>query len=168
MGALALIGQNYGFLPTRGSFMLDFVFVAMFGIIVLLGVSIYLARVQKKYQLHKRIQIVIGVVLLVTLVAFEIDIHRPPTWRELAAPSPYFDGDSIGAVYISLWIHLCFAVPTPVLWIVVIWRALKRFPNPPVPGDHSASHIFWGWLAAIGMLMTAVTGWVFYFLAFMA
>ncbi|MEX0794434.1 MAG: DUF420 domain-containing protein [Pirellulaceae bacterium] len=165
MDAVALIGQNYGFLPTRGSIMIDFVFAAMFGIILVLGMSIYLVRYQRKYQLHKWIQIVVGLVLLVAVVAFEVDMRLFTNWRELAEPSPYYQG---GLVDISLGIHLCFAIPTPVLWIVVIWRALKRFPNPPIPGDHSASHVFWGWLAAIGMLMTAVTGWVFYFLAFVA
>ncbi|HVW45670.1 MAG TPA: DUF420 domain-containing protein, partial [Solirubrobacterales bacterium] len=66
----------------------------------------------------------------------------------------------------SLGVHLLFAVTTALLWIFVMVRALRRFPCPPAPNDHSRSHIFWARLAAIDMLLTAVTGWAFYWLAF--
>ncbi len=64
--------------------------------------------------------------------------------------------------------HLSFAVPTLLLWIVVVVAAWRRFPNPPQPGSHSRWHARMGWLAVIGMTLTAVTGWVFYGLAFVA
>jgi uncharacterized membrane protein YozB (DUF420 family) len=67
-----------------------------------------------------------------------------------------------------LAIHLFFAVTTTVLWLAVIVRALRKFPSPPAPCDHSASHMFWGRLAAIDMALTALTGWIFYYLAFVA
>jgi hypothetical protein len=51
---------------------------------------------------------------------------------------------------------------------MVIVQALRKFPKPPQPGMHSSSHKFWGWLASIGMFLTAVTGWIFYYLAFVA
>ena len=57
---------------------------------------------------------------------------------------------------------------TPLLWIVVIVRAVRNFPHPPQPGAHSSSHIFWAWLATVEMAMTALTGWIFYWLAFVA
>src|SRR5579863_724866 len=38
----------------------------------------------------------------------------------------------------------------------------------PMSGPHSASHRFWGRLAALDMLCTAVSGWTFYWLAFVA
>jgi putative membrane protein len=50
----------------------------------------------------------------------------------------------------------------------VIIQGLRKFPRPPAPGVHSTSHKFWGWLAAISMSMTAITGWIFYYLAFVA
>jgi hypothetical protein len=71
-------------------------------------------------------------------------------------------------VTIALTIHLFFAVPTLLLWIVVVVRALKYFPCPPRPGAHSEAHKLMGWLATVGMVMTAVTGWGFYWLAFVA
>jgi hypothetical protein len=43
-----------------------------------------------------------------------------------------------------------------------------NFPCPPAPGPHSPWHIRWAKVAAIDMLMTAITGWLFYWLAFVA
>ncbi len=165
----ALLAQNHGFLPTRGSVMLDFVFVAMFGIIAVMGVSIYLVRYRRLYELHKWIQLVTAVVLLVAVTAFEIDLRFvTKDWEKLAEPSPYYEPGTWNAVWYTLVIHLCFAVPTPFLWIFVIVQALRKFPRPTMPGQHSRQHIFWARLAAVGMLCTAVTGWVFYWLAFVA
>ena len=45
--------------------------------------------------------------------------------------SPYCHGDEWSPVWYSLCVHLCFAVPTPLLWIYVIVSALRRFPSPP-------------------------------------
>jgi cytochrome b subunit of formate dehydrogenase len=67
-----------------------------------------------------------------------------------------------------LWVHLFFAIPTAVLWIFVIVQALRKFDDPPLPNAYSAQHKFWGWIAAIEMTLTAVTGWAFYYLAFVA
>ncbi|MBI1247153.1 DUF420 domain-containing protein [bacterium] len=164
MNETTLLAQHAGFLPSRGSIMIDFVFVAMFGIILVLGVSIYLVRYLRMYQVHKWIQVITGIVLLVTVIAFEVDMRFFTDWEKLAEPSKF--GST--TVHNLLYFHLLFAIPTPILWIVVIWRALLKFPSPPEPGPHSASHLFWGRLAAIGMLLTAVTGWVFYYAAFVA
>ncbi|HEY2840848.1 MAG TPA: DUF420 domain-containing protein, partial [Pirellulales bacterium] len=94
---------------------------------------------------------------------FEGDM-RIRGWTERAKPSPYYET----WVQHSLSIHLPFAVSTALLWIVVTVRAVRRFPCPPEPNEHSRSHLFWAKLSAIDMLLTAVTGWVFYGLAFVA
>lgn len=153
-----------GFLGTRASLMLDVVFVAMFVVLPVLGWSIYQVRQRRRYLLHKRVQLALGSVLLVAVTLFEIDM-RLHDWTLRAAASPYYP---TGTVTTTLWIHLFFAVPTAVLWVYVIVQALRRFPQPPLPGAHSRSHIFWGRLAALEMLMTALTGWIFYWLAFVA
>ncbi len=159
-----------GFLGTRGSIMLDVVALAMLVILPVLAVSIYLVRYKRRYQLHKQIQLVLGVVLLVAVVAFEVDMNFLTEWEKRAEPSPYFEEVNKWScpAGIALIVHLCFAVPTLVLWIVVIVRALRQFPDPTVPGKHSRSHIFWGRLAAIEMTGTALTGWIFYWMAFVA
>lgn len=156
-----------GLLPFRGSLMLDLVFLAMFAVVPALGVSIWIVK-QRKYQLHKWLQIVLGTVLLIAVVAFEVDMQLYTNWRELAKDSPYWATNGSNPVMIALAIHLCFAIPTPFLWIVTIILALLKFPSPPMPGPHSPLHKKLGWLSVGGMTMTAVTGWIFYYLAFIA
>ncbi len=60
-----------------------------------------------------------------------------------------------GWVFTSLAIHLFFAVTTTLVWVWVIVRAVRRFPNLARPNEHSSNHRFWGWVAAIDMACTA-------------
>ncbi len=156
-----------GFLGTRATFMLDVVVLAMVVLLPALAGSIYLAKC-RQYAWHKRVQLTLGIVLLVTVVLFELDM-RINGWRDRAAASPY-SGAEGGPdwVLVTLCIHLCFAVSAALLWLVVIVRGLRQFANPPLPGSHSAWHKRYGMLAAIDMGLTAVTGWIFYWLAFVA
>ncbi len=155
-----------GFLGNRASFMLDVVFLAMFVVVPVMGWSIYQVKYRKRYLLHKRVQIAIGSVLAVAVALFEIDI-RVNGWRERAAASPYYSEIwSVGLVNWSLWIHLIFAISSTVLWIFVIVQALRKFPSPPLPCPYSPRHKFWATIAALDMCATSLTGWVFYWLAF--
>lgn len=158
-----LPGLN-GFLGTRGSLMLDLVFLAMFAVVPVMAVSVALVKWGGRYQLHKRIQILLAAVLLVAVTVFEVDI-RIHGWRERAEPSPYY---ASGAVDRMLAVHLFFAIPTVLIWAYVVIAALRRFPHIPVPGPYSRRHKFWGWIAVVEMTMTAVTGWLFYWMAFAA
>lgn len=157
-----------GFIPgSRGSIMLDIVFLAMFLVMPVMAVSLYLVKYKKKFALHKTIQIVLGVVLLIAVVLFEVDMRFWSGWQERAADSPHFEADTWCTVWYALCIHLFFAIPTALLWIYVIVSAVRKYPNPPTPNEYSPKHIFWARLAAIEMFMTALTGWIFYTLAFM-
>jgi hypothetical protein len=156
-----------GFLGTRASLMLDVVFLTMFAVVPAMGFSIWLVKYRRRYLLHKRIQIALAALLLTAVLAFEIDMRLFTDWEELAFNSPYFSGP-VNWVKTALVVHLCFAVPTTVLWIYVTWHALRYIPNPPRPSQHSAHHIRWARWAAWEMLGTAVTGWLFYYLAFVA
>lgn len=159
-----------GFLGTRASIMLDVVFLAMFAVVPLMLLSIYLVKYRRQYRLHKVIQLTLGIVLLIAVTAFEIDMQFITQWELRAEPSPYFSlEDKWGSpVGIALLVHLLFAIPTAVLWVITIVQALRHFPSPPHPNSFSPRHVLWGRAAAIEMVMTAVTGWVFYYLAFAA
>ncbi len=90
-------------------------------------------------------------------------------WRDRAEPSPFASSDEHwGLVDQLLAVHLVFAISTALIWVVVIYRAWRRFPNPPQPCEHSPSHIFWARIAALDMTLTAITGWMFYWVAFVA
>jgi len=151
-----------GFLGSRASIMLDVVFLAMFGVLPVMAVSIGLARFGKRYAWHKRIQITLAVVLLAAVAAFEIDMQFISGWQTRAMPSPYWPT----GVKTSLYIHLVFSISTFFLWLYVVIGALKSVPNPPAPSPYSRRHIFWARLGAIDLTLTAITGWIFYWLAF--
>ncbi len=153
-----------GFLGTRASLMLDVVFLAMFAVVPLMLLSVYLVRSRKQYRLHKQIQICLASVLAIAVILFEIDI-RINGWILRAELSPYY-GTMI--LNLSLWVHLLFAITTAVLWVYVVVQALRKIPNPPGPCSYSSKHIFWARLAVLDMILTALTGCLFYCLAFVA
>lgn len=148
--------------------MLDVVFLAMFAVVPALFYSIWLVKTRRDYQMHKRIQLSLALVLLAAVSLFEIDM-RLHGWRERAAASPY-TGNGGGTPWVDhlLTVHLAFAVSTFVIWFGVVVAAVRRFSNPPAPGEHSGAHRRWGWIGAIDMLFTSLTGWTFYYLAFVA
>lgn len=157
-----------GFLGTRASLMLDVVFLAMFLVLPVLAWSMWLVRYRRNYLLHKRVQVALGIVLLATVTAFEVDM-RWSGWQHRAVESPYngtWAWGEWGAVQASLAVHLVFAISTAALWGATIVLALRRFPQPPAPCAHSRLHAVLGRLSALDMLLTSLTGWIFYWLAF--
>ncbi len=158
-----------GFLPWRAPFMLDLIVIAMVFVLIALAWSVFSVKYRHRYQRHKVTQLCVTGGLLILLLFFEIDIQFFEPWRQRADASPYYDAATrSGLVVYSLWIHLFFATTTLALWLTIIVQALSHFPNPPRPNQHSGFHARWGMVAAIDMVLTAVTGWVFYFLAFVA
>jgi putative membrane protein len=156
-----------GFLGTRASFGMDLVLVGLIALLPVLAWSIHLVRTQRAYAAHKRLQIFIAAALLAAIVVFEIDVRLISDWKVRAAAgggNPWWPA----GVLTALAIHLVFAVSTLVLWIWVIWEAFLRFPTPPIPGGHGPRHRVMARLAAVDLVLTACTGTVFYWLAFVA
>jgi len=159
-------GINGPFAPlgSRGSLGMDVVLVGLIALLPVLAWSIAAVR-RGQYVLHKRLQLVIVTLLAIAIGFFEIDIRLLSDWKERARPSSFWPG----GVLWSLGIHLVFAISTLVLWVWVLWEALTRFPNPPVPGGtHGRRHQGMARLAALDLAATAVTGFIFYWLAFVA
>ena len=161
--------QITGLLPWRAPFMLDVIVIAMIFVLIALAWSILSVKYRSRYQRHKVAQLCLTVGLLILLVLFEVDIQFFERWRERAEASPYYIAATrSGPVVYSLWIHLFFATTTLALWLLIIAQGSNEFPDPPRPNQHSRFHARWGMVAAIDMVLTAVTGWVFYVLAFVA
>lgn len=151
-----------GFLPfSRANFLMDFVVLAMAVIVPIMIGSVILVRYKKDYNLHKKIQIALGSILGLTLIVFELDV-RLNGWRHLAEASPYYEN----FVFPSLFVHLFFAIPTFFLWLVTIIGGIKRY-NPKNPLN-TGFHKKMGRYSAFFMLGTTVTGWIFFWLAFVA
>lgn len=161
-----------GFLGYQTSFMLDFVVCALIIIVPLLVYSLWLVKFRKAYTQHKWLQIALGVILLVAVAAFEVDLQIVHGGWENIVRKSHPEESALAARIAQarpwLWIHLVFAISTPFLWAVTLYQALKKFPSPPVPGAHSRRHKTLGWLSTIDITLTAVTGLAFYYIAFMA
>ncbi|MBC7659357.1 MAG: DUF420 domain-containing protein [Chitinophagaceae bacterium] len=152
-----------GFIPTsRGSFVLDFIVVAMGLIVPIMLFSIRTVKIRKNLALHRLIQIGLGITLGIAIVAFELDM-RINGWRHLAMPSPYYNT----LVFPALIVHLCFAVPTLVLWTYTIAQAVKYTIEKQVNQARN-QHKRLGLYSSYSMIGTAITGWIFYYLAFIA
>jgi hypothetical protein len=152
-----------GFLGTRASLVVDVLALAMLVVVLVLTWSIYQVKFRRRYSLHKRTQLTLGIIVLAVVVLFEIDV-RLHGWESRAAGQ--VGGRAAVQVWYALYLHLFFAVTTVVLWPITIFLALRNFPNPPQPGQHSRIHVPLARCAAADMVMTALTGWVFYWLAF--
>lgn len=148
--------------------MLDVVVCALIVVVPTLLFSLFAVKVRRNYQLHKALQITLGVVLLAAVGLFEIDMRlhggisgilakrsRPLSPQERL----FFDR--------LLTVHLFFAISTVVLWALTLGLALKKFPAPPGPGEHSRIHKPLGWLSAVDITATAVTGLLVYYYGFM-
>src|SRR3954453_21182860 len=127
-----------GFLGTRAPLMIDVVCLAMIGVVLVLGWSVYQVKIRRHYQLHKWTQVTLGAVLLVVVILFEVDI-RLHGWEEREANA--IAGRPPQAVYTALYVHLVFAVSTVILWPITIDLAVTSFNHPPQPGPHSRIHI---------------------------
>jgi len=152
-----------GFLGSRASLGMDVVLVGLFALLPVLAWSVMLVR-RGRHAAHKRLQLFIVAALAAAIVFFEVDVRLISDWRARAQPSPFWPR----GVLTALAIHLVFAVSTFVLLTWVVWEALTRFPTPPVPGAHGPRHRRMARLAALDLVLTAITGTIFYWLAFVA
>jgi len=158
-----------GFLGYKTSFMLDVVVCALVAVVPVLLYSIYLVKFRRQYALHKMLQLILGVALLFTVIAFEVDLRLQGGWENVVAKREVpLSKDDYAFVQKVLWIHLVFAISTPFLWGFTIAYALKRFPKPPHPNEHSPLHKKLAWASTIDITLTSVTGLIFYYFAFVA
>ncbi len=161
-----------GFLGYDTTLMLDVVITALLVLIPMLAFSIYQVKVRHRFVLHARMQLALAIVLLLAVAAFEIDVQFVHGgWEQIVNKDPAhprLTGEALESVRRVLWIHLAFAISTPVLWATTIVLALRRFPRPISPGDHSSTHKTLAWLATLDLVGTSLTGLWFYYAAFVA
>ena len=157
-----------GFLGYPASFMLDVVVCALIVVVPLLAFNIYLVRWGRNYRLHKRLQLLLAAVLFLAVTLFEVDMQ----WQGgvdgiLAKRLRPLSPPELASFRSLLWVHLVFAVSTVFLWIATVFLAWRRFASPPHPGPHSNLHKILGWLSALDITGTAVTGLLVYYYGFM-
>lgn len=159
-----------GFLGFRTSFMLDFVVVSLILIVPVLVYSLFAVKVRQRYELHRRLQLLLGAVLLVAVGLFEVDLQWVQGgWLNVVGKREVkLTAEQLVFARQVLYLHLCFAISTPLLWATTIGLALRHMPSPPQPSPHSRLHQTLGWLSTIDIVLTSVTGLGFYYVAFVA
>jgi putative membrane protein len=164
--------MQHGFLGYDTTFMLDFVVCALVVVVPILLLSLYQVKVRRNYLLHRNLQVLLGVVLLAAVLAFEVDVQLVHDGWENIVNKPgqpvRLTGDALANVRRILGIHLCFAITTPLLWGTTMVLAWRKFSRPPLPGPHSRLHSTLGWLSTLDLVATSVTGLWFYYVAFVA
>lgn len=161
---------THGFLGNDASFMLDFVVLALILVVPVLLFSLYAVKTRQQFGLHRFLQIALGITLLVAVGAFEIDMRMHGGWQAIInkdPANPRLSSEQLIHVAQVLHIHLVFAISTPFLWALTTVLALRRFPRPPAPGDHSKLHKTLGWISVFDLVATSVTGLWFYYVAFL-
>ena len=156
-----------GFLGYRTSFMLDAVVVALVLVIPVLLFSLFSVKFRQHYVRHRNLQLTLAVLLLLAVFAFEFDLHWiQGGWRNVIKKGGTLSIDQLSLIQRVLQIHLLFAASTPFLWGITIALALRGIPRPPQPSSHSRLHSWLGWGSTLDLVLTSVTGLVFYYVAF--
>ena len=147
---------------SRAPIVVDLMAILLVLVLPLILTSVLFAK-RGQYLVHKRIQMLIAMVMGVLILGFEYEM-RTMGWRHIAEDSPYYES----YVMPALIIHLLFAIPTFVLWTITIFGALKNFAGVPKPSSYSMIHRRMGKMASYLSYGTGVTAWLFYWLAFVA
>lgn len=159
-----------GFLGYDASFMLDVVVCALVLVVPVLATSLFLVKARQRYRLHRTLQLTLGGLLLLAVAAFEVDLQLVHGgWERVVnkpGRPPRLTTEQLDDVRRILRVHLVFAISTPILWILTMTLALRRFPAPPRPSPHSRLHRPLGWASAVDLVLTSVTGLIFYYYAF--
>lgn len=156
-----------GFLGYPSTFMLDVVVCALLLVVPALVYSIYLVKFKRAYREHRNLQTMLGAILFITVLLFELDMHVVHGgWQQIVAKGHEHTAEQMATIKQLLRVHLLFAVSTVGLWIFTLFCAWRRFPNPPVPSPHSRLHKILGWISALDITLTSITGLIWYYVAF--
>jgi len=114
------------------------------------------------FNTHRMIQLIISTALLIVILIFEVEV-RTNGWIDNARPSPHYET----ILFPVLWLHILCAVATVALWAVTLIGAIKHLGRPPLPHQtHSTKHKRLGKYSSMSLWLTAITGTIFYYLAF--
>ena len=138
---------------------LDLIVVALTVLLPVLAASIVAIR-RGQRRLHRSLQIAITVALVVSLLLFEFQIRNLGGWRESIADRNLSESQ-LSAITAMLIVHLIFSVTTPAFWLAALISSTKAWT-----GRRPQVHHWLGRLAALDLVLTAITGWVWYAMAY--
>lgn len=136
---------------------------ASFVIIVPTLIYSWLKARKGEYGLHKKVQLTLFAVLFVTVILFEVDLRMRGGIFEMVKQSAFAGTFLLNGL---IWFHLFVSITTALIWIGLVIFSLRKFSSSPAPNDFSRTHIFWGRLGMIDMILTGITGVMLYVLGF--
>ncbi|HHD83792.1 MAG TPA: DUF420 domain-containing protein [Campylobacteraceae bacterium] len=148
--------QISGFLGTRGDIIVDTVMLASAALPFLLFIAIRFAR-KERYDLHKWSQITLITIVILLVIALELDIRFGGLY-EVIEQSRYYGSDMLTAIFV---VHLFFAVSSTLLWLWLIVISAKRYPV-----HFRFPHKKYGLIVFGDVVMTVITGWILYAMVF--
>ncbi|MCH9813003.1 MAG: DUF420 domain-containing protein [Epsilonproteobacteria bacterium] len=147
-----------GFLGTRGDFIVDLVITVSGFLPFLMLFTFYLAA-KGMYTLHRNLQILLFIVVVGLVVALEYDIQFGGL-AEISKMTPF--KDSVALLFVFA-IHLFFAITSFGGWLWLLIKSSKRYPK-----HFEFNHKKWGKLIFADVVLTAITGWILYWMTFAA
>ena len=151
-----------GFLGTRGDILMDIVVLSFALILPALLVSWHFAR-QGRYRDHKLAQLTLASVLAVAVALFEVDLKLSGGIFELTRESAYAGTGLLNGL---IYGHTAFAISSALVWIVLVFVSLRRFPNPPVSNDFGTRHRLWGRTGMVLMMVSGLSAIPLYYVGF--
>lgn len=154
-----------GFLPYHATFMLDFVLISLILVVPILLFGLFQAH-KRNYALHAKTMVFLGILLLVVVAFFEIDMQLSGGIEVILKNADRLNAYTAGFKNL-LYIHLFFAISTCILWAYTTILAVKKFGlNNPQPNSYSKTHKLLGRLATLDIVGVALTGFAVYYMAF--
>ena len=152
-----------GFLGTRADILMDLVLLSFLIILPTMSWSWNAAR-KRHYRKHKTTQLSLASLLFVAVLLFEVDMKLSGGIFELTSQSKYS-----GTTLLNAWIygHTLVAILTSIIWVFLIIFSLRRFPNPPEPGDFSKAHRVWGRIGMVTMMLAGLSAFPLYYYGFL-
>jgi putative membrane protein len=147
--------MNVNFPPSifgaRCDILMDIVVVSMAVILPLLWYSYKKVRHERKYKVHKNIQLTMFVILFFVVLLFEYDMKQNGGIFEMVKGSPY---EGTFFLNFMIYFHTFLSITTSLIWIILVIASLIKFGKNPRPGKFSKTHRLWG---KIGMWDMALT-----------
>ena len=150
---------SQGFLQTNAPFYMDLV-TSYFAILPFLLMAGIVMAMQKRLELHYKMQLSTFILTLVMVVIFEIGV------RVSGGFSEFMKSANVNETFMFLFLltHILIALASVVAWSILIYSAVKEFKLGAKP--FVKSHKKLGMLVYAGMSVTSLMGVTIYYLLF--
>ncbi len=152
------------FLGARCDVLMDIVVISMAIILPLLWYSIKKVKQDRAFATHKKIQIIMFLVLFFVVLLFEYDMKQHGGIFEMVKGSSF---ENTFFLNFTIYFHTLLSILTSLTWILLIIFSLIKFDRNPKPNSFSKRHKFWGKMGVWGMYLTSITGIMLYIFGFM-